>query len=83
MTYDGEGEACFVEVGVVDQACAETEDDERDEHGKTAEHHDPDGCPEDVIRHALFILWCLHREVLFVVVTQGQEISCKWKSKWA
>lgn len=79
MTYDGEGEAFFVEVGVMHHASAETEDDERDEHGETAEHHDPDGCPEDVVRHALFILWCLHREVLSSLL-KGQEYRVSGKA---
>jgi hypothetical protein len=64
VTYDGEREAFFVEVGVVHHARAEGEDDEGDEHRDAAQDGDPDWGPEDVIRHALFVLWCLHCEVL-------------------
>lgn len=53
-TYDGEGEAFFVEVGVVHQAAAEADDDEGDEELETADDGDPEGSVEDVIAPGLF-----------------------------
>lgn len=53
-TYNGEGETFFVEVGVVNHATAETDDDEGDEELEAADDHDPEGSVKDVIALGLF-----------------------------
>jgi hypothetical protein len=54
LTYDSEGEAFFVEVGVVNHATTEADDDEGDEELETANDHDPEGSVKDVIAPGLF-----------------------------